>query len=405
MIDIIKYALSNLWQRKLRSALTMLSILIGITAIFALVSFGQGINKYITDFAQEMGTDKIMMTPGGGLSAAPGTSNILFTEDDFEFIKKIKGVSDATAMLITASKVEFKDYKEKYPYVMGLSTDIKEMELVEEMFAGIEIIKGRELKKGDVLKATLGYSYLIENKMFKKPLSVGDTLKIKDIPVKVVGFYEEIGNPGDDSNVYLTLEGYERIFGDSDYEYLYIRSALGEDPAALADKIKERFRKRRDQKKGEEDFTIQTFEDAIASFTSIITILNGVLVLIALISVVVAAVNIMNTMYTSILERTNEIGVMKSIGAQNKYILFVFMFESGLLGLVGGAVGIGLGYLIAKLGGVIAASSGLAMLRPTFSPYLIIGCLLFSLLVGTASGFLPSLRASKLNPVDALRYE
>ena len=99
----------------------------------------------------------------------------------------------------------------------------------------------------------------------------------------------------------------------------------------MADKIKERFREHRNQKKGEEDFTIQTFEQAIETFTSVILIINGVLVLIALISIVVAAVNIANTMYTSILERTQEIGIMKSIGARNRFILFVFIIEAGLL--------------------------------------------------------------------------
>ncbi len=127
--------------------------------------------------------------------------------------------------------------------------------------------------------------------------------------------------------------------------------------------------------------------------------------MIALISVVVAAVNIMNTMYTSILERTQEIGVMKAIGAKNKFILFVFMTESGILGLIGGLVGIIFGYGIAKFGGYIAALYGLGMIRPAFPLWLTMGCLLFAFLVGAGSGLIPSLQASKLKPVDALRYE
>ncbi len=403
--DIVKYSISNITQRKTRSFLTILSILIGIAAIFALVSFGQGINKYVTDFSKEMGTDKLIMMPGQGYSTAPGTSNIVFTEDDLDFIKKIKGVGEATGMLAMTGKISFKDYKDKYTYVFGFSTDTREMELVEEMFSGIDIIKGRALKKGDIYNVALGYNFQVPNKLFKKAINVGDTIKINDIPVEVVGFYEEVGNPSDDSQVYMTIEGHKKIFERENYEYLYIRSEFDQDPSDLADKIKERFRKRRGQEKGEEDFSIQTFEDAIATFTSVINVLNGILVLIALISIVVAAVNIMNTMYTSILERTREIGVMKSIGAKNKYILFIFIFESGFLGLLGGIIGIMLGYLIAKLGQAIAASAGLSMLKPYFPIWLIIGCLIFALLVGAASGFLPSRQASKLNPVDALRYE
>ena len=127
--------------------------------------------------------------------------------------------------------------------------------------------------------------------------------------------------------------------------------------------------------------------------------------MIALISVIVAAVNIMNTMYTSILERTREIGVMKSIGAKNRFILLVFVAESGILGLIGGTIGIFFGYGISYLGGRIAAIYGLTMLKPAFPLWLVMGCLLFAFIVGAASGLLPSIQASKLKPVDALRYE
>ena len=234
----------------MRSFLTILSILMGITAIFALISFGQGINKYMNDFAQEMGTDKVMMMPGGGLASAPGTSNIMYTDDDLEFLKKTNGVIEATGMMITSGKIKFKDFKEKYPYVAGLSTESSEKKLIEEMFAGIKIIKGRALKKGDGLKANLGYSYTIPNKMFKKAISVGDKIEINGIKVEVVGFYEEIGNPADDSNVYLSLEGYEEIFNTDEFEYIYLRAAPGQNPSEIAKRVEEKFRKRRDQKEG-----------------------------------------------------------------------------------------------------------------------------------------------------------
>jgi putative ABC transport system permease protein len=389
----------------MRSFLTILSILIGITAIYALISFGQGINKYVVDFSQEMGSDKIMMTPGGGLSNAPGTSNIMYTEDDLEFLRKTHGIIEATGMMITSGKIKFKDYREKYPYVAGLSTESDERKLIEEMFAGIGVTEGRPLKKGDVLKATLGYSYTIPNRMFKKVISVGDKIEINDVKVEVVGFYDEIGNPGDDSNVYLSLEGYEEIFDTNEFEYIYLRSAPDKNPSDLAERIKEKFRKRRGQKEGEEDFTVQTFEDTIAAFTSVINILNGVLVMIALISLVVAAVNITNTMYTSVLERTREIGIMKAIGSKNRQILNVFVIESGVLGLIGGVLGVLLGYGISKMGQAVAAASGLTFLKPYFPLWLTIGSLTFAFLVGAGSGLLPAIQASKQKPVDALRYE
>ncbi|MBS3097446.1 ABC transporter permease [Candidatus Woesearchaeota archaeon] len=400
--ELLKYSVSNLWKRKLRSFLSILSILIGITAIFVLVSFGQGIEKFVNDFAQKQGIDKLMMMPGG--FGPPGTSNIKFTEEDINFIRKINGVDEITGWMGKNGKVKFKDYKEKYTLILGLSTDREEARLVEEI-ATIEIEKGRNLKDGDVLKAVLGHNYLIPNKLFKKAISVGDKIEINDMPVEVVGFYGEVGNPQDDSQAYLSYDGFKEIFKEDTFEYVAIRAAPDQNPAQLADKIKERFREHRNQKKGEEDFTIQTFEQAIETFTSVILIINGVLVLIALISIVVAAVNIANTMYTSILERTQEIGIMKSIGARNRFILFVFIIEAGLLGIIGGIFGVLFGYIIAKFGGFTAAYFDLSMLRPYFPWWLIIGCLAFAFFTGAGSGLLPARQASKLNPVDALRYE
>ena len=196
----------------------------------------------------------------------------------------------------------------------------------------------------------------------------------------------------------LHLEG-------KDFQYIIARAEKGQNMGGLTEKIKEELRDHRNQGRGNEDFDVQTFEQMIETFNSIFAIISGVVVIIALISVIIAAVNITNTMYTSVLERTKEIGIMKSIGATNKDIAFLFVFESGLLGLVGGAIGVVLGYLIATGGGRAIAQAGFGMLQPNFSLALTIGCLLFAFLVGAISGVLPAKRASKMNPVDALRYE
>jgi len=234
MHDILKYTISNIRQRKLRSFLTTLSILIGITAIFALISFGQGINKYMNDFGQELGTDKIFMLPGGGLASSPGTSNIIFTKDDIDFVRKIKGVDEVTGMYAMTGKIAFKDYPEKYPFVIGFSTENEDKKLVREMFAGIDVIEGRNLKKGDVLKATAGYSYTVPNRMFKKRVNLGDKIEINDIDVEIVGFYEEVGSPTDDAQVYISQEGFEEIFEIEEFEYIYLRASPDQNPNDLA---------------------------------------------------------------------------------------------------------------------------------------------------------------------------
>jgi len=113
----------------------------------------------------------------------------------------------------------------------------------------------------------------------------------------------------------------------------------------------------------------------------------------------------MNTMYTAVLERTREIGIMKAIGATNHDILVIFVIESGVLGLIGAALGALLGYLIASAGGAIAAAAGYSILKPVFPAWLVLGCLGFGLALGCASGFLPARQAAQLKPVDSLRYE
>ncbi|MEK6820731.1 MAG: FtsX-like permease family protein, partial [Nanoarchaeota archaeon] len=165
-------------------------------------------------------------------------------------------------------------------------------------------------------------------------------------------------------------------------------------------------RKERGEKEGQETFSVQTSSQLLESFNSIFAVVQAVFVGIAAISLIVGGIGIMNTMYTAVLERTKEIGTMKAVGAKNSDILLIFLFESGLLGLVGGAIGIGLGIGIGKAVEIIAQQQlGTPFLRASFSLTLILGALLFSFVVGSVSGVLPALQASRLKPADALRYE
>ncbi len=403
--DLLNYITKNMWHRFTRSFLTILSILIGIMAIFTLISFGQCLSKYVDQLSQEAGADKLVAQPRG--FGPPGSTNTFLSQDDFDFIKKTKGVSEATAMITKQAEVK-KDVRKKgkWVYVMGMPTDPSEQRVVDEAFGGIDIFKGRNLKKGDKNKVVVGYNYQLEDKIFAKPLKLGDKIFINDVKFDIIGFYEVIGNAQDDVNIYMTLDDEKELFDvGEEYDFIYIRAERGADPSELAERLEEKLRKEKGQKEGEEDFYVQTFEQLIETFGTVIVVLNAILVIIAGISVLVAAVNIMNTMYTSVLERTKEIGIMKSIGARNSTILFMFFLESGILGLIGGAVGILVGYGLAKLGSSIAAVAGYSFLQAYFPWWLTVGSLMFSFIVGATSGFFPARAASKLKPVDALRYE
>ena len=179
-----------------------------------------------------------------------------------------------------------------------------------------------------------------------------------------------------------------------------------EDVNKVADEIEDRLRRDRGQKAGEEDFRVQTSEQLAQTFTTIFSIVQAVFIGIAAISLVVGGIGIMNTMYTAVLERTREIGIMKAVGAKNSDILTLFLVESGILGLVGGAIVVLIGVLLGVGASFIAGQAlGTGLLKAYFPWYLIVGALIFSFVVGCASGVLPALQASKLKPVDALRYE
>src|SRR3989338_239009 len=401
-LDLVKYALLNVKKRKLRSGLTILSILIGITAIYTLVSFGVGLQNYIDIIAEEAGVDKIFIQARG--IGAPGTDeNFFLTKDDVDFVEKINGVEEITG--IYTKTVEVKKNRQ-VKFVFGMGVDPEKTDLVDESFT-VKIERGRQLKKSDFDKAVLGHNYHEDNMVLKKAVVLGEKIEINGRKFEVIGFYEKVGNPQDDSNVYLTYEALESLFPDTKdkFGFVMIKSNRNVDPSILADRITERLRKHKGQEVGKEDFFVQTFEDALQTFNNIILVLNGILFLIAMISVVVAGVNTTNTMYTAVLERTKEIGIMKAVGARNSSILLIYVIESGFVGAVGGIIGIFFGFLISSAGGLIAAQAGFSFLKPAFPIWLSLGCIFFAFIVGAVSGVMPAIRASKLRPVDALRYE
>lgn len=401
--DLLKYSLNNLMHRKLRSGLMVLSIFIGVMAVFSLMSFGQGLASYVDSIAEDMGKDNILVMPK--TLGPPGIGGSTFSQSDLDFLSRINGVGDAAPLIYESAQVTFKkDKKPLAAFVIGMPMG-PERRIVTQTFT-VKLEQGRELKSGDKLSAIIGHQFNEADRVFDKIVRVNDKLTINDQLIDVVGIYAPLGNPQDDKNIYMTLEGIESLFGTTkEYNQIILQTAEGQNPSELAERVKEKFRRHRGIKKGNEDYDVQTVEDMIATFTNILTGLNGMLILIALVSILVASVNIANTMYTATLERTNEIGIMKAIGAPNSSILYIFLIEAALLGFLGGALGIFAGFLIAKAGGIAAAGAGFSALQPKFPFWLIALCLFFSGLIGAVAGYLPARQGSRLKPADALRYE
>lgn len=381
----------------------MIGIFIGIAAVVSLISLGQGLQDAINQQFEQLGRDKIIIQPK--LMGPPGSAtseSLILTTKDLEVIENVRGVKWASGYLVKQGRAKFKDESG-----IGFATGIEpeDMESLSEV-GSFAILEGRQLKEGEKYKAVVGYNHAYGD-IWKRGIQIGEKIEIEGYEFKIVGIMEKIGNPIDDSIIYMTKETLKEILDIKDEEsQILVKTETGFNPEKVAEDIERRLRKFRNEEEGQETFNVQTSEQLLETFGNVFGIVQGVLVGIAAISLLVGGVGIMNTMYTSVLERTKEIGTMKAVGAKNSDILFIFLFESGLLGLVGGAIGVGIGIALAQ-GAVYVASAALGtdLLQASSNPLIYFGALAFSFIIGSASGLLPALQASKLKPVDALRYE
>lgn len=402
MMDMLRIALRNIKKRKKRTALTMLGIFVGIAAVVALVSLGQGFEKTVEQQFEKVGVDKIIIQAkdvGYGGTDAPGK----LTKHTIDVVDRVQGVEQVTGQIATAARIVYNDLQ-RTMLMFSIPDNAQEVELVDE-FSTWEAEKGRLLTHKDKRKTAIGYN--VAEKSFRKSIRLGQDILVNDEEYEVVGVFEKTGDPGMDNGVAIPEEDVRRMIEDEEvYSYIVAKTAANEDPETIAEKIEREIRKDRHQKKGEEDFKAETSTELIESFMQILGIIQAVFVGIALISLLVGGIGIMNTMFTAVLERTKEIAVMKSIGATNKDIMTIFLGESAMLGFAGGVIGVLIGVAIsASVSIVVNGAFGPNTLNAYFSPVLIIGTLAFSTLIGMISGYFPARRASRLQPADALRYQ
>ncbi|MFH1607526.1 MAG: ABC transporter permease [archaeon] len=401
--DYFKLAVKNLRQRGLRSWLTMLGIFISIATIFVLVSLSLGLQGAVEEQFETLGADKFFVQPATGFLGPPGSvGGVLLTEDDAEVVSKVQGVKDYSYFTAGNAKVEFSG-KTRYLMVWGIPPE--HMDVYNEI-GSFEIEDGRNLEKGDKNSIILGNLYKTGN-VLGKPVNAGNKLVVNGEDFKIRGIMSLIGNPDDDRAIIMDLESFRELFDiPTRVDYIMVQTDEGEDINEVADRVEKKLRKSRDVTEDTQDFTILTPEELLESVQNILAIITSFLAGVAAISLLVGAIGIANTMYTSVLERTREIGVMKAIGAKNLDIMWIFLIESGLLGVVGASIGVILGYGIGKTIEYIAINQLNTTLLQIATPlWLILGCIGFGFVIGAVSGTLPAIQASKTNVVDALRYE
>jgi len=391
--DYFSLAFENLKHRGLRSWLTMLGIFIGIAAVVALISLGAGLQQAITEQFGSLSVDKLTIQNKGVSFAPPGSTVIeKLNDNDVRIIESINGVKKVITRLLRICSLEYNKVS-KFGYVIDIPEEEESMNLAYEAF-NFESEEGRLLKPGDSRKVLLGHNFL-ETEDFEKKLQVGKKVKINGKDFEIIGFLKKSSNFQINSVVFLMRHDLEELLDiENEYDLIIVQVEDKDDIEEVAEKIEEKLRRNRNEDEGEESFSVETPIQSLNAVNTVLNIINLIVIGIAGISLFVGGVGIANTMYTSVLERTKEIGVMKAIGAKNSDIMWIFLIEAGAVIGLGAAIGVSSIANTALKGNLFIVS---------ISYPLLIGAIAFSFLVGIISGVLPAIQASKLNVVDALR--
>ena len=380
----------------------MIGIVIGVFLIMSLLSLSEGIKTAVMQQLKMMGKDLIIIMPGeltdivttfiGGLE---------LTDDDIKAIKKTKGVDAVIPMAYKGEAMRYQGEKKTVLLCgipLGESLDILKTDM------GFELIEGRWPTPG---KREIFVGYLVPKEVFPG-MKAETQITLRGKQFKVVGILKSIGSKQDDSQVYIDLDIYREITGErTGAKMAMAKVKPGYSAEEVVENIKESLEESRKRKRGEDlpSYTVLSSEKMTDIVGNVMDLIQVAIFGFASIAIVVGGIGIMNTMYTSVHERIREIGIMKAVGAKNKTITTIFLIESGIFGLVGGIGGIVLGLGLAKIVEIYCQTQNLFILKASITPQLVFFGLAFSFLIGCIAGYLPARSASKLNPVDALRYE
>jgi len=396
-------AMSDLRHRGLRSWLTLLGIFIGIAAVVSLITLGSGLERAITGQFGGLSLDVLTIQNKQTGFAPPGSAVVeKLNNNDLKIIEEVSGVRNTITRLIRVTSVEYNKVS-RFVYVGDLPQDEEDADVVYDVIDA-RIGEGRLLRNDDKSKIMLGSEIAKEN-VFEKKIRVGSKLRINGRNFEVIGILEPASTFAVNGAILMPNRDMKETLGIGDEYDLIVAKVHEEDNIEkVASEIEKKMRKDRNEKFGEESFSVETPLQALESVSTILDIVNIIVVGIGAISLFVGGIGIANTMFTSVLERTKDIGVMKAVGAKNKDIMMIFLIEAGLFGLIGGVVGavIGIGAAL----GVSAMANralGVELLAAEISYPLLIGAVVFSFFIGVLSGITPARRASRLNVVEALR--
>ena len=395
-------AWASLIANKLRSLLTMLGIIIGVAAVIALVSIGNGVKQDIENSISSLGSNLLVVLPGAprtpGARPSQGSMKSLKISD-YEAIAKLEGVKAASPMT-NGSYVVIYQNKNWTTSVAGVNSnfqDVNNWTMTSGRFFSDKNVQNRERV------AVVGQT-VVKN-LFTDEDPVGKEIRVKNIPFRVIGVLKSkgngtMGNDQDDTVLIPYTTSMERVEGIDYLRMVYVVAKDDEGIDRLQADIENLLRVRHNIKDTNlDDFNIQNMKsimETVAQTTGTFTLFLGA---VAAISLVVGGIGIMNIMLVSVTERTREIGVRKALGATYSVIVTQFLIEAVVISLMGGFIGIAFGIGASKVIGMVSGMSTVVSV-PT-----IIMSFAFSMAIGLIFGIYPARKAAKLNPIDALHYE
>ncbi len=404
-------ALDSLSSNRLRSILTILGIVIGVAAVIALVSIGRGAQASITAQIQSTGTNLVYVRPGavqqGGVSAGAGSAATL-TEDDALALAGVAGVVGVAPEVDGRAQIAYVGQNSN-TRVVGTTPDyltVRNFQISDGAFISQANVIGRSSV------VVLG-SAVADTLFGGSGGAVGQSVRLNGQPYRVIGVLVSKGGTGfgsqdDQVIVPLTtaqtrLTGGNRLRGANVIAVINVQVGSANQVTAAIAGITDVLRARHHTSVGADDFSVQNQQDALAAITQVTNVLTIFLGGIAGISLLVGGIGIMNIMLVSVTERTREIGVRKAVGARRSDILYQFLVESAVLSLLGGFIGIALGWGIALVIGKVQLSG--STITPVVSLDSVLLATGFSIAVGLFFGIYPATRAASLEPVEALRHD
>lgn len=407
----LKIGLNMLVHSKLRSWLTIIGIVIGIGSVVGILSLGDAMQEQVQSRLAEMDLTKITITPGyskassdmhgpGGNWGKSTTTDVELTDKDIAALRGLNNITYIEGEIFGSEPVIYAAQNATLS-ITGVDPQ------VWRYMTTLKTQSGRLLEPSDKYVAVIGSG--IASGTYKQDIGVNQVITINGKAVRVVGILSEEGQG--DRNIYMPIDGAVTLIDDAQndvYDSITVKAKSEDVVDNLTEDIVDKLMiSRHIVNDDNRDFSVsasKSMAESITEMTSSMTLFLGA---IAAVSLLVGAVGIANTMFTSVLEKTKEIGTMKAIGAKNRDILMIFLFNSAMVGLVGGILGDILGAFISTLFPML----GLRMMGGGgsssiyFAPDLITLGLILAIIIGIISGVVPAYRASKLKPVDALRYE